>query len=68
MQRRPFQTGGNGCAKSTRHRLPRIYELLEQYRENRTIFVFHSRKEADDWLCNWASALERQQIPNISKP
>ena len=48
--------------------LPRIYELLEQYRENRTIFVFHSRKEADDWLCNWASALERQQIPNISKP
>lgn len=47
--------------------LPRIYELLEQYRDDRNIFVFHSRKEADDWLRNWAAALKEQQVSNISK-
>jgi adenylate kinase family enzyme len=30
--------------------LPRIYELLEQYKEGRQIIVFRSREEADEWL------------------
>ncbi len=30
--------------------LPRIYELVEQYRETRRITVFRSREEADQWL------------------
>ncbi len=29
---------------------PRIYELLERYREGREIHVFHSRNEAWEWL------------------
>lgn len=30
--------------------LPQIYELLEQYRENRNVFVFKSREEAENYL------------------
>ena len=30
--------------------LPKIYELVEQYREIRRITVFHSREEADKWF------------------
>ena len=30
--------------------LPRIYELLEHYREGRQIFRFRTRQEADGWL------------------
>ena len=30
--------------------LPRIYELVDQYRETRNITVFHSREEADRWI------------------
>jgi hypothetical protein len=30
--------------------LPKIYELLDRYKENRNIFIFKSRKEADDYL------------------
>ena len=30
--------------------LPRIYALVEQYRDSRQITVFHSREEADLWL------------------
>lgn len=30
--------------------LPRIYALLETYRENRRIVIFHSREEADEWI------------------
>ncbi len=32
--------------------LPKIYELVNKYKESRTIAVFHSRKEADDWIDN----------------
>lgn len=32
--------------------LPKIYELLERYREGRKIVVFHSREEADEYLKN----------------
>ena len=30
--------------------LPQIYELLEEYSYKKTITVFHSREEADEWL------------------
>ncbi len=30
--------------------LPRIYSLLEQYKDGRRIVVLHSRAEADAWL------------------
>ncbi len=30
--------------------LPRIYALLEAYREGRRIVIFHSREEADEWI------------------
>lgn len=30
--------------------LPEIYKLLEEYRNKKTITVFHSREEADEWL------------------
>ena len=30
--------------------LPAIYSLIEQYRDTRSITVFHSREEADAWL------------------
>ena len=30
--------------------LPRIYELLEQYRDRREIIIFHSREDAEAWL------------------
>jgi len=32
--------------------LPRIYELIEKYRDSRQITVFHSRDEVDKWLMN----------------
>lgn len=30
--------------------LPKIYELLDKYKENRSVFIFKSRTEADDFL------------------
>lgn len=30
--------------------LPRIYTLLEAYREGRRIVIFYSREEADEWI------------------
>ena len=30
--------------------LPRIYELLEQYRDGKEIHIFRSREEAEEWL------------------
>ena len=33
-----------------RDQLPRIYSLMEEYRNSRSVTVFHSRQEADDWL------------------
>ncbi|MBQ6261191.1 MAG: adenylate kinase [Firmicutes bacterium] len=33
-----------------KEQLPRIYELLEQYKEGRQIVVFRSREEEDEWL------------------
>ena len=33
-----------------RKSLPRIYELLEKYRENRQVIVFNSREAADAYL------------------
>lgn len=30
--------------------LPRIYELIEKHKASKTVTVFHSRKEADDWI------------------
>ena len=32
--------------------LPRIYELIEQYRDSRRITIFHSRDEVDRWVIN----------------
>lgn len=31
-------------------KLPQIYQLLEQYRDEKVIYVFHSRDEADNYL------------------
>ncbi len=33
--------------------LPRIYALLERYKADKRIILFHSRGEADEWLRNW---------------
>lgn len=33
-----------------KEQLPRIYELVEQYRESKNITIFRSREEADAWL------------------
>ncbi len=30
--------------------LPVIYDLLERYRQGRTLYIFHARAEADAWL------------------
>lgn len=30
--------------------LPKIYELLDKYKENRSVFVFKSREEADEYI------------------
>lgn len=30
--------------------LPKIYELLDKYKENRNVFVFKSREDADEYL------------------
>lgn len=32
------------------NQLPEIYRLLEKYRKNKNIVIFHSRKETDDYL------------------
>ena len=51
-----------------RDRRPGLWRLLERYRENREIIVFHSRREADRWL----DRLEREEKPlcggNSKKP
>ena len=31
-------------------KLPEIYQLLEKYKENRNIIIFHSREEAEEYL------------------
>ncbi len=33
-----------------KEQLPRIYELVEQYRESKNITIFRSREKADAWL------------------
>lgn len=33
-----------------KEQLPRIYELVEHYRESKNITIFRSREEADAWL------------------
>lgn len=33
-----------------KNRLPQLYEMIETYEDNKEIMVFHSRKEADDYL------------------
>ena len=33
-----------------KNRLPQLYEMIETYKDNKEIMVFHSRKEADDYL------------------
>ena len=35
-----------------KEQIPTIYELLDKYKESRTITIFRSRKEADDWVGN----------------
>lgn len=32
--------------------IPKIFELIDKYKESRTITIFRSRKEADDWVGN----------------
>ena len=33
-----------------KNRMPQLYEIIETYKDNKEIMVFHSRKEADDYL------------------
>lgn len=33
-----------------KNRLPQLYEMIEKYKGSKDIVVFHSRKEADDYL------------------
>ena len=37
-----------------KNQLPGINELIEQYKDSKTITIFHSREEADSWL-SWQS-------------
>lgn len=32
--------------------LPKIYELIDKYKENKSVFVFKSREDADEYLKN----------------
>lgn len=43
-----------------KEQLPRIYELVEQYRASKIITIFHSREEADAWL-------EKEKIADYSE-
>ena len=36
--------------------LPRINELIKQYKDSKVITIFHSREEADNWINGQASA------------
>ncbi len=38
-----------GFSKSS---LPKIYELIDKYKENKSVFVFKSREDADEYLKN----------------
>ena len=40
----------------SRDQLPEIYTLLGKYRDRVEVTVFHSRAEAEDWLCRWNTA------------
>ncbi len=35
--------------------LPRIFELMEKYKENKQIIIFNAREEADEYLLNLQS-------------
>ncbi len=37
--------------------LPKIHELLERYREDRTVIVFHSRQETETYLAELRASL-----------
>jgi hypothetical protein len=40
--------------------MPRINELIEQYKSSKAIIVFHSREEADNWI-NWSSLTHEEK-------
>lgn len=37
----------------SRDQLPEIYSLLEEYKKDRDILIFHTREEANDYLKTW---------------
>ena len=45
-----MQYGISPIEEFTEKSLPKIYELLEKYGENKQITVFSSREDADDYL------------------
>ena len=42
--------------------LPKIYALLEEYREGRQVYVFHSREESEAYLNDFAKQLRRETV------
>jgi adenylate kinase family enzyme len=43
------------------NQIPKIYKILKQYLKNRTIIIFKSRKEANQYLENLASRKQKNE-------
>lgn len=43
--------------------LPRVYELLDSFRQQADCIVFRSRQQADDWLREWKKKRENENNP-----
>ena len=39
--------------QNANEKLPKIYELLEKYKNNLNIVIFKSREEADNYIINY---------------
>ena len=45
--------------------LPLIYELIDKYKDSAAVTIFHSRKEADDWMDKMIKEMKRPEIINM---
>lgn len=52
-----------GYGTCDRDRLPRVYELLDSFRQQADCIAFRSRQQADDWLREWKKKRENENNP-----
>lgn len=43
--------------------LPRVYELMDSFRQQADCIVFRSRQQADNWLREWKKKRENENNP-----